>query len=205
MIKAVCFDLDGVLVDACDLHKQALESAMLSTVGYKISEEDHKTKFNGLPTKRKLSLLGISEENIELIDSVKQAITLFKIKNDIKYDPTKVEIFKYLDDNKLDYTVVTNSSLDSTISLLHSIGVWYFTPRIITNRDVKDPKPSAEGYLKAFYQMKVSPMEVLIVEDSDHGIAAAKASGAHILVVNNATEVTVDTIKQAIQNVNNIS
>src|SRR5574343_848945 len=102
MIKAVCFDLDGVLVDACDLHKEALEKAMLATVGYKISEEDHKTKFNGLSTKTKLKILGIDDYNSKLINDVKQAITIFKIENEIKRDKTKFNLFCYLRDNNIE-------------------------------------------------------------------------------------------------------
>lgn len=205
MIKAVCFDLDGVLVDACDLHKEALEKAMLSTVGYKISEEDHKTKFNGLPTKQKLKALGVSELDIDLINNVKQSITVYDIKNKIEYDKTKVDLFEYLNTNLILIGIVTNSSNHTASMMLENVGLWYQFDKLITNEHIKNPKPDPEGYLLAFESLKVSPEEVIIVEDSDHGIAAARASGAHVLVVKNATEVTTERIKEAIEHVNNIT
>ena len=41
MIKAILFDLDGVLVDACDWHYLALNRALDEVVGFTISREDH--------------------------------------------------------------------------------------------------------------------------------------------------------------------
>ena len=50
MIKTILFDLDGVLVDACDWHYHSLNDALLHYVGFTISQEEHRDKFNGLPT-----------------------------------------------------------------------------------------------------------------------------------------------------------
>ena len=52
-IKAILFDMDGVLIDAKDWHYEALNKA-LSLFGLEISRYDHLTSFDGLPTKVKL-------------------------------------------------------------------------------------------------------------------------------------------------------
>ena len=56
MIKAIIFDMDGVLIDAKEWHYEALNNA-LQLFGYKISREDHLATFDGLPTREKLRLL----------------------------------------------------------------------------------------------------------------------------------------------------
>ena len=56
MIKAVLFDMDGVLIDAKDWHYEALNRA-LELFGYTISRESHLSTFDGLPTRRKLEIL----------------------------------------------------------------------------------------------------------------------------------------------------
>ena len=56
MIKAVVFDMDGVLIDATDWHFHALNQA-LSLFGLEIEYEEHLSQFNGLPTKSKLKIL----------------------------------------------------------------------------------------------------------------------------------------------------
>ena len=55
-IKAVLFDMDGVLIDAKDWHYEALNKA-LKLFGIEINRYDHLTTFDGLPTKVKLDLL----------------------------------------------------------------------------------------------------------------------------------------------------
>ena len=56
MIKAIFFDLDGVLVDTLDWHFQAFQSS-LKLFGYSVSEADHERYYNGLPTSRKIEEL----------------------------------------------------------------------------------------------------------------------------------------------------
>ena len=56
MIRAVIFDMDGVLIDAKEWHYNALNQS-LSLFGYSISLEDHLTTYDGLPTKKKLEML----------------------------------------------------------------------------------------------------------------------------------------------------
>ncbi|HCF3308648.1 TPA: HAD hydrolase-like protein, partial [Pseudomonas aeruginosa] len=55
MIKAVIFDMDGVLIEAKDWHYDALNKA-LNLFGYNISRHDHLTSYDGLPTSRKLEM-----------------------------------------------------------------------------------------------------------------------------------------------------
>ena len=57
-IKAIIFDMDGVLIDARDWHYEALNRA-LSLFGYSISRYDHLVTYDGLPTKQKLEMLSI--------------------------------------------------------------------------------------------------------------------------------------------------
>ena len=59
MIKAILFDMDGVLIDAKDWHYEALNMA-LEIFGYSISRDAHLTTFDGLPTKTKLQMLSES-------------------------------------------------------------------------------------------------------------------------------------------------
>src|SRR3712207_218770 len=57
-IKAVIFDMDGVLIDAKEWHYEALNAA-LRLFGSEISRYDHLITFDGLPTKKKLEMLSL--------------------------------------------------------------------------------------------------------------------------------------------------
>ncbi len=79
MIKAVIFDMDGVLIDAKDWHYEALNRA-LRLFGMEISRSDHLTTFDGLPTRRKLEMLTVTENLPEglhrFLNDLKQVYTL---------------------------------------------------------------------------------------------------------------------------------
>ena len=76
----IIFDLDGVLVDACEWHKDALNDALREVAGFEISEEEHKSTFNGLPTRVKLNMLTqanrLSQDVHDEVYRVKQEKTL---------------------------------------------------------------------------------------------------------------------------------
>ena len=55
-IKAIIFDMDGVLIEAKDWHYEALNRA-LSLFGMEISRYDHLVTYDGLPTTKKLEML----------------------------------------------------------------------------------------------------------------------------------------------------
>jgi beta-phosphoglucomutase-like phosphatase (HAD superfamily) len=93
--KAVLFDLDGVLVDACDWHYHALNEALVLTGNSVISREDHETKYNGLPTHIKLEMLGYKKD-IEKINKIKQNLTLKIIEKHANIMQEKIELHKYL-------------------------------------------------------------------------------------------------------------
>ncbi|WP_371364212.1 hypothetical protein SRRS_50250 [Sporomusa rhizae] len=61
MIKAVLFDMDGVLIDAREWHYIALNRA-LQLFGFEINRYDHLVTFDGLPTKKKLEMLSIERK-----------------------------------------------------------------------------------------------------------------------------------------------
>ena len=83
-LKLVIFDLDGVLVDACEWHYVALNKALKQVSNYQISPEDHESTFNGIPTREKLRILTdmkkISEDDHNKIYEIKQSITKETIK-----------------------------------------------------------------------------------------------------------------------------
>ena len=62
-------------------------------------------------------------------------------------------------------------------------------------------KPDPEMYLKAMSILGVQPYECLIIEDNENGIKAARASGGHLLVVDNVENTNLDNIITRIQEI----
>jgi beta-phosphoglucomutase-like phosphatase (HAD superfamily) len=61
---------------------------------------------------------------------------------------------------------------------------------VVTVEDVERGKPDPVGYLRALEQLDVSSADALALEDSEHGIAAAKAAGLYVVAVRGTADPT---------------
>ena len=189
--KAVLFDLDGVLVDACAIHYQALNLTLQARGHDPIPMDKHLDYYNGLPTKTKLKLMCITGEEALVIEEQKQKATISLIESNVKRDSEKVKLL--LDLHRTGYALgcVTNCSPKTAAMMLSKAGLLRHLNTVVTNADVQHPKPSPEGYQLAMTRLQVLSRNTWIVEDSPKGIMAAKATGAGVIAVNGPEEVTL--------------
>jgi beta-phosphoglucomutase len=202
VLKLVIFDLDGVLVDACEWHRVALNEALQEICQYEISLEDHYSTFNGIPTKvklNKLSELGVlSEGQHTAVYECKQAKTIEIINKEAPLRQEKIDLLMWLRDAGLPLACFTNSIRETAMLMLQKTGIIEYFDYILTNEDVSLAKPHPEGYLHVLEYFNVSPQSTLIVEDSPKGLEAAYASGCKVLKVGNPDDVTVASLKEFI-------
>lgn len=205
MIKLVIFDLDGVLVDARELHYEALNRA-LAGLGFTITREEHLSTYDGLPTTKKLELLtenkGLQKENYDLIWKKKQEFTSLIINEEMTYDERLRGILSKLKSQGYTICVASNSIRESVKMMLIRKGFLEYIDFFYSNQDVNKPKPSSEIYLKCMIKAGVNPDETVIVEDSHIGRKAAQSSGATLCAVRDVDDVTYDHIKKHIDKVN---
>src|SRR5690606_27749555 len=108
--------------------------------------------------------------------------------------------FSFLKEHNYKICVASNA-VSSTIRLcLDRLGIKKFVNTIISNEDVKLPKPSSEMYLKCMIQHGVDPVETLIVEDSYYGRLAVHNSGAYLCPVENSASLTLELITSKLNN-----
>ncbi len=198
MIKAVLFDLDGVLVDARDWHYEALNQA-LEIFGYTINRQEHETFYNGLPTSRKLEKLsqdkGLPLSLHHLINDLKQRNTQRALHLNTRPSFDKQLMLKALKNEGLKLAVCSNSVRDTVEVMLDNAMLKSYFDLLLSNQDVAKNKPHPEIYLSAMEKLKVSPEQTIIVEDAPHGVEAARASGANVIVVDNANDVNLYIFK----------
>ena len=192
--KAIIFDLDGVLVNMPDGHYEALNRA-LALFGAKIERDEHFSHFNGLPTRKKLEELerqGRLPPGLrEFINEVKQKHTKRVIEEHCAPDYSKLILLRHLKARNYKLACCSNSLKETLHLMLKSAHLFDHFDLIMGNDEVTQPKPHPEMYLTAFSRLGVQPHECIIVEDSPHGIAAAKASGATVYEVRNTEDVNL--------------
>jgi len=201
-IKAVIFDMDGVLIEAKEWHYESLNAA-LSLFGAEISRYDHLVTFDGLPTKKKLQMLslegGFPYKLHEFVNDLKQQYTMEVVyakckpvfQHQFALSKLKAEGYKL--------ALGSNSVRKTVEIMMEKSGLSQYLDLLISNQDVEKGKPDPEMYIKAMKGLGCKPQECLIVEDNDNGVKAAIASGAHLLKVESPADVHYYNIKKRIE------
>jgi beta-phosphoglucomutase len=201
-IKAIIFDMDGVLIEAKEWHYESLNAA-LGLFGAEISRYDHLVTFDGLPTKKKLQMLslegGFPYKLHDFVNDLKQQYTMEVVyarckpvfQHQFALSKLKAEGYKL--------AVGSNSVRKTVEIMMEKSGLMQYLDLFLSNQDVEKGKPDPEMYVKAIRDLGCKPKECLIVEDNDNGVKAAIASGAHLLKVESPADVHYYHIKKRIE------
>ena len=201
-IKAILFDMDGVLIEAKDWHYEALNKA-LQLFGMKISRYDHLVTYDGLPTRKKLEMLtlerGLPRGLHKFINEMKQQYTM-----EIVYAECKPRFYheyalSRLKNEGYKMAVCSNSIRNTIEVMMQKAALEDYLEFYISNQDVKNGKPDPEMYNKAIEKMGLTPKECMILEDNENGIKAARASNAHVMIVDSVEDVNYENIKKHIE------
>jgi HAD superfamily hydrolase (TIGR01509 family) len=201
-IKAIIFDMDGVLVEAKEWHYKALNRA-LELFGYQISRYDHLTTYDGLPTSKKLEMLslesGLPKELHQFINEMKQIYTMEIVYAECKPRFVHEYALSKLKTKGFKLAVASNSIRNTVEVMMEKSKLIHYLDQIISASDVRKPKPDPEIYLTTMTKLGLAPQECLIIEDNENGIKAARASGAHVLVVKDVHDVNLSNIETQIK------
>ena len=206
MIKLIIFDLDGVLVDARELHYNALNDALfLIDEKYVINRDEHLSTYDGLSTTKKLNLLtknkGLPKSLHNQVWKTKQQMTL-KLIDEFSVDERIRDILKKLKSENYTIACATNSIRETAKLQLIRKGFFEYIDFMYSNQDVKNPKPNSEMYLRCMIKAEVNPNETLIIEDSHIGRKGAISSGGILCGVKDTKDVTYNKIKKYINDMN---
>ena len=202
-IKAVIFDMDGVLIEAKDWHYNALNKA-LNLFGMEISRYDHLVTYDGLPTKKKLEMLsmerGLPKGLHQFINAMKQQYTIEMVHSQCKPRFYHEYALSKLSNEGYRMAVCSNSIRNTVEIMLQKASLEKYFEFYISNQDVTKGKPDPEMYNLAIKKMGLQANECMIIEDNENGIKAARASGAHVMIVDRVEDVNYDNIKHFLKN-----
>lgn len=186
MIKAVVFDLDGLLVDSEPVWFRA-RTEMLSPLGLAWTDGDQKNLM-GVSTAtwveyltKKLDGKMTSEEILEV--SLRQMVSYYRA-GDVRLMPGAGQA---LDSCASLYKLglASGSPLMLIDAALDGAQWRHFFSEVLSSDEVERGKPSPDVYLEVMRRMGVAAEETAVVEDSGNGILAGKAAGAKVVAVPN--------------------
>ena len=200
-MKLIIFDLDGVLVEAKNIHFDALNEALGPK--YSIEWNEHLSKYDGLKTNQKLEMLtkekGLPTELYKQVWDEKQHLTLKKL-SDLKPSTQLQVCISSLVDQGYKIACCSNSIRKTVLTVLSKLGIIEYFDLILSNEDVKNSKPHPEIYWKAISMVGCLPEETLIIEDSPFGLLAASRSKSHVMRVESPKDITYNNIYKHLNN-----
>ena len=148
-IKAILFDMDGVLIDAKEWHYEALNQS-LGLFGYTITRSEHLSMYDGLSTRQKLEKLtiekGLPKELHDFINEMKQKYTVRMIYENCRPRFNHEYALSKLKSEGYKIAVCSNSIRMTIKMMMEYARLDSYLDCIISNQDVKKPKPDPEVY-----------------------------------------------------------
>lgn len=184
LIRAVVFDLDGLMLNTEDVFELA-GVELMARRGLEMTD----TIRHGMMGRRPVEaftilkeLTGIRESLEDLMHETKILFTSLSADR-LSVMPGLLEVFELLDACNLPRAVATSSPRAYMTHLLEKFNLLHRIDFALTAEDVTHGKPHPEIYLKAASLHGVSPAEMLVLEDSETGTRAAAAAGAYVVSV----------------------
>ena len=178
-MKAVIFDMDGVIIDSEPIHF-GVDMQTMREFGVNISKDElnkyvgttNEYMLNDLINKYKI------QKSIKEILEYKMELTIRRIKetkiNAISGIP---ELLISLKHNNIKTAIGSSSPKELIITVIEKFQLGKYFDCIVSGDEVKEGKPKPDIYLEVSKRIGVNPEECIVIEDSRNGVLAAKNAG----------------------------
>jgi HAD superfamily hydrolase (TIGR01509 family) len=188
MLKAVIFDMDGVIIDSEPIHYQ-MSMKYFSELGLHIADEEYNT-FVGVGDKEIYSRLkekyGLKQEVDELVDAYQQRYIEYLNTSTDEKPISGVELL-IRDIHRRGFRIALGSSATrrNIEAVLGFFKLRHYFDEIVSGCEVGRSKPSPDIYIEAANRLGVEPSECIVIEDSTNGVMAAKLAGMKCVAYRN--------------------
>ena len=206
-IKAVLFDMDGLMVDTESLATEAfIHSAKKQ--GYDMTKEET------------LMVLGFTTKSIyefwenyfknsdvsgkQLVDDHYKYIENILFTTGPRKMPYIEELLKYLKESNYKVAVASSSNIDHIINNMEKTGLKKYIDKFASGAEVENGKPAPDVFLLATERLGVKPEECLVLEDSKAGVIAGSSAGAKVIMVPDMFSPDDECKEKAYKIVNNL-
>lgn len=178
MLKAVIFDMDGVIIDSEPLHFET-DTRIMRDLGIEITSEDL-NRYVGLTNRAMWIDLKERYGLKESIDELIKIQSAYKNEAVKRFDkgpiPGVRELLAELKSDNIKTAIASSSPVDFIDIVVDKLEIGNYFDAIVSGEEVKHGKPAPDIFLKAAEALGVEPDECVVIEDSTHGVAAASAA-----------------------------
>jgi beta-phosphoglucomutase family hydrolase len=173
-VRAVLWDLDGVLVDSAPFHFQAWRELMAS-LGRELSEVGFRRTFGWRNDAILRELVGdLPPAEVERLAARKEVLFREAARGNIVALPGALALLRLLRERGLRLALVSSTPRANIELVLSSLGLETAFDVVVGEEDVSRGKPDPEGFLLGAERLGVPPEECVVIEDAPVGVEAAK-------------------------------
>lgn len=184
MIKAVIFDMDGVMIDSEPLWEKT-EHILLGRRDIKYTP-DYRDKIVGLNQNDSGKLLidtfGLNEKVEDIINERVEILTEI-YEQELEVVAELIPLLDELQEHNFDLAVASSSPMRLINFVLDMFSLHKYFPIVVSGECTDDGKPHPAIYLHTAEQLEVNPSECVAIEDSINGVKSAKAAGMYCIAV----------------------
>lgn len=179
MLKAVIFDMDGVLIDSEPVHYQANKEIM-EEFGYSLDYEYYKGFIGSTLT----YMWEVLKEKYEINKEIKElnAMSEKYSRDVVERDgyiniPGACQLVKMFSENNIKLAIASSSARYIIEDVLEKLDIGKYFDAVVSGEDIEHPKPAPDIFLAAAKKLGVSSEKCIVIEDSENGVNGAKKAG----------------------------
>ena len=185
MIKAVIFDLDGLLIDS-EIISYKIYKEILGQFGHDFSIKEYAQNFSGKTgVKNITNLIDTYSLPWTIETGVKKVLEIESkfLAQGVALKTGAKELLTYLKDKCFKIAIASSSTEDRALNILKQHNIIEYFDEFVFGHEVENGKPSPDIFLKACDKLSEKPEECLVLEDSEAGVQSAYSASIPVICI----------------------
>ena len=188
MIKAVIFDMDGLMIESENLQSEAFGIIIKKYEINPIKQANGLIQTPGLSERANWEILKKKhnlKEDTDILIKKRNPIYLDILKKNIVSKPGLIKLIKLLKNEQVLLAVASSSGIEHIESVLGKLVITKEFNAVVSGQFIKNSKPAPDIFLEAAKQLGVKTNECLVLEDAESGVEAGHRAGMEVIAVPN--------------------
>lgn len=180
MVKGIILDMDGVVVDSEPIHGKVVKQ-IFEQYGIDISQAEHETFIGGTSRAMWSTLKERFGLEVSVDELLKQDVEAYLKKleslNHLTSIKGIIEILEMAQHKKITLCLASSATRANVNLVLQKLGIESYMEATVSGDEVNYSKPNPEIFINVAKKTEIKPTSFLVIEDSEHGVKAAKSAG----------------------------
>ncbi len=190
MIKAVIFDMDGIIIDSEPIASEVVIKVLKEYGKEPIFHPDGNVQEVGITDLEdwtKMKARYHLDEDVQVLIDKMQKLLFDRLNSGIEPMPGLIELLDFLEEKKVKIGLASSSGSPRIELILSKLGIRDRFKTIISGESLVQSKPHPEIYEKAAQMLGEKPENCLALEDAEHGVESAYQANLKVIAIPNSS------------------